>query len=190
MLVLRLLPAVALGLAGCAGPSATGSDSQSTPTLTRQLSQAAEPTPTYTPDPSTAASTRRCTNEEYGFSVTYPSDWHTNEPADVQGEHVAACALFAPVADFEVLPEVVNVPIFLKHESGSLPAGGTPVAIDGHTGVKVETEVNGVAWYAYYAEVSDGTLFAAFAFDNGSAPFEESRTVLDSMIATINLGGD
>jgi hypothetical protein len=100
---------------------------------------------------------------------------------------VAACTLFAPFADFEVLPEVVNVPIFLKQENGSLPEDGTMQSIDGRPAVLVQTEVNGVAWYVYYAEISQETLFAAFAFDNGSAPFEETRAVLDAMIGTVDL---
>jgi hypothetical protein len=121
--------------------------------------------------------------------VSYPTDWFTNEAAVVEGDQVAACTLFAPFAGFDVLPEAVNVPIFLKREDGSLPDDGTELSIDGHPAVLVETEVNGVAWYVYYAEISQETRFAAFAFDNGSAPFEESKAVLDAMVDTVDFDG-
>ena len=42
----------------------------------------------------------------------------------------------------------------------------------------------------YYAEISDDTRFSGFAFDNGSAPFDESGMVLNAMIASINLDRD
>jgi hypothetical protein len=132
--------------------------------------------------------TNRCTNSEDGFSVSYPSDWHTNAPAVVDGSTVSACALFAPFPNIEVLPEATNVPIFLKIETGTLP-DGTPVTIDGRNGRVVETTVNGVAWYIYYAAIDADTRMAGFAFDNGSAPFDESKAVLDAMIATLDLEG-
>jgi hypothetical protein len=131
---------------------------------------------------------QRCTNEKYGFSVSYPGDWHTNEPAEVApGDTVASCTLFAPFADIVVFPEVFNVPIFLKLEDGALPDEGMPLTIDMRPAVLVETEVNGVAWYVYYADVGEGRRFAGFAFDNGSASFRRSKAVLDAMIASIDL---
>lgn len=178
-------------LAGCLGtvdlPSAT--PLSNTPLSSSSL----VPTPTVddqTPTPSGPPLSQRCTNRKYGFSVSYPSDWYTNGPAEVQGTQVAACTLFAPFADFDVLPEAVNVPIFLKHESGSLPDDGTALTIDGRSAVLVETEVNGEAWYIYYAEINEETRFVAFAFDNGSAPFGESQAVLDAMIRTVDLDAD
>lgn len=176
-------------VAGCAGaldsPSATASSASPLPNLS-SMPTLAQPTPTAAPT-SSLELTQRCTNRKYGFSVSYPRDWYTNDAADVEGTRVAACTLFAPFAEFDVLPEVANVPIFMKHESGSLPEDGRSQTIDGRQGVVVETEVNGVAWYVYYAEINDDTLFAAFAFDNGSAQFEESRVVLDAMIGTVDL---
>jgi hypothetical protein len=131
---------------------------------------------------------QRCTNDKYDFTVSYPGDWYTNEATEVApGETVAACTLFAPFADIVVYPEVFNVPIFLKHEDGALPDEGTPLTIDMRPAVLVETEVNGVAWYVYYADVGGGRRFAGFAFDNGSAPFRRSKAVLDAMITTIDL---
>jgi hypothetical protein len=133
--------------------------------------------------------TNRCTNDEDRFSVSYPSDWFINAPAVDEGSPVSACTLFAPFDDIEVLPEATNVPIFLKHESGTVPDQGTPVTIDGRSGKVAETTVNDVAWYVYYAAIDADTRFAGFAFDNGSAPFDESKAVLDAMIATLDLQG-
>jgi hypothetical protein len=131
---------------------------------------------------------QRCTNAKYGFTVSYPGDWHTNEPTEVApGDMVAACTLFAPFPGIVVYPEAFNVPIFLKHEDGLLPDDGTRLTIDMRSAVLIETEVNGVAWYVYYADLGTGRRFAAFAFDNGSAPFWRSKTVLDAMMATVDL---
>jgi hypothetical protein len=190
-----IVSAIAAGmvLAGCAGaldvPSTAPPPTTPLPT-SNQTPTVDQPTPTAEPTLSAVSLTQRCTNSKYKFSVSYPRDWFTNEAAVVQGDQVVACTLFAPFAEFDVLPEVINVPIFLKHEDGSLPEEGTELSIDGRPAVLMETEVNGVAWYVYYAEISQETRFAAFAFDNGSAPFEESRAVLDAMIGTVDLHRD
>ena len=135
--------------------------------------------------------TQRCINGTEGFSVSYPSDWYTNEAGSTYGSPVDTCTLFAPFDDIEILPEAANVPVFLKVEAGPLP-DGTPTTIDGRPGVIVEApDLGGHAAYIYYARLSDDTRFAAFAFDNGTAPFDESRAVLDDMVATVDFdGGD
>lgn len=135
--------------------------------------------------------TNRCTNDEFGFSVSYPSDWYTNDSAEVLDSYVSACTLFAPFDDIVVYPDATNVPIFLKHQSSGVD-GGTPVTIDGHQGTQVDS-ISGVdphAWHTYYVPLDDETVFVAFAFDNGSAPFDESVEVLDAMMATVDLDGD
>jgi hypothetical protein len=134
--------------------------------------------------------TQRCTNGTEGFSVSYPSDWYTNEAGSTFGSPVDTCTLFAPFDDIEILPEAVNVPVLLKVEAGPLP-DGTPTTIDGRPGVIVEApDLGGHAAYIYYARLSDDTRFAAFAFDNGTAPFDESRAVLDGMVATVDFDGE
>ena len=50
----------------------------------------AAPTKTVPPaDPQ--PSMQRCTNDRYGFTVTYPAGWHTNS-----GEVIPACSAFDP----------------------------------------------------------------------------------------------
>jgi hypothetical protein len=159
-------------------------------TPTAESTATYEPTATTSPtgEPSpTQALGKTCTNRKYGFGVSYPSAWYTNDAASLNGDLVAACTLFAPFADIEVLPEPINVPIMLKLEGGALPDDGSEVTIDGRPGVLVETEVNGEKWYIYYAAVSEQERFAGFAFDNGSVRFAASRKVLDAMIATLDL---
>lgn len=137
--------------------------------------------------------TRRCTNDDDGFSVSYPGDWFTNDPASVDGseDQVSSCSLFAPFDDIVVYPEVTNVPIFMKHQSTGAD-GGTPVTIDGYRGIIVDDEHPGPnrRWHTYYVPLDHETVFVAFAFDNGSAPYDEAVAVLDAMMATVDLDGD
>ncbi|HEX2281697.1 MAG TPA: hypothetical protein VHG52_08040 [Thermomicrobiales bacterium] len=142
-----------------------------------------------TPAAAAGPLTQRCTNSAEGFSVSYPSDWYTNEAGSTHGDLVDTCTLFAPFDDIEILPEAVNVPVFLKVESGPLP-DGTTTTIDGRPGVIVEApDLGGAPAYIYYARLSDDTRFAAFAFDNATAPFGESRAVLDAMVGTVDFDG-
>lgn len=193
MITRWIISAIATGvvLSACAGrldvPSGTLTPTTPLPSSSSTpMPPAGQQTPADEP---TLSLTLRCTNGTYGFSVSYPTNWFTNHAVEINGTQVAPCTLFAPFAGFEVLSEVTNVPIFLKHEDGSLPSEGTPLTIDGRPAVAVETDVNGEAWHVYYAKISEEIRFAAFAFDNGSAPFEESRAVLDAMMDTVDLDG-
>lgn len=83
-----------------------GSESSAPPVRTFSSGTAS---PTLTADPTTASSSpspsaevfpngNRCTNEEFGFSVSYPGDWWANEevvPEDPALTPIPACTYFA-----------------------------------------------------------------------------------------------
>jgi hypothetical protein len=135
--------------------------------------------------------TQRCTNEVAGFSVSFPSDWYTNEPREPSDMHegIPACTSFGPEPHTVPPNRADNAPIFLAFQERGL-LDGRHVTIDGRRGVVHDTVVNGQAWRVYDAYISNNRSFSAFVKDNGSADYDEARAVLDAMMETVNIDGD
>lgn len=198
---MRWIPALLAGALACmmfAG--ACGMDDEAAdmaPTETEPAeTEPTEPEPVETEpaEPATAS----CTNEQDGFSVDYPADWHAND-----GEVTDACSFFHP-EEFELPPsqEVIGVaisidrePVSFERASGEDP--GTDIAtseeteIDGRPAVRMSTVATGGALleegtrgYLYLVDLDPETLVAS-TYDTGDLDLAENSEVLDMMMESL-----
>ena len=174
---------------------------------------ASEPaTPAPSPSPDGFPGALECTNEEFGFTVSYPADWWANEavvPEDPALTPIPACRYFAeePVElqPNAGLPRGIAVIVDLAEES----AGGEPTA-----GVEVierrETDVDGQAatveereWtedtlfqragdrnYAYLISLGDGRTLSVstdtYTSGADSDTYAQHREILDEMMESLD----
>ncbi len=156
--------------------------------------------PPAEPEDGQPAETTPCANEEDGFVVHYPADWHTNS-----GEVATECSYFNP-EPFEVpeATEFFGAAIDIRREPADLEAiaGEDPatrvveseeVQVAGRPAVRRETEATGRALlpegtrtYQYLVDVDGETLVLA-THDLDDHHFAQAREVLDDMAATLEL---
>lgn len=149
------------------------------------------------------AQTQRCTNEQAGYSVDYPADWHTN-PGDV----VATCSFFdpEPIQVPERQDAVGLAAISIRRESVAFSrvTGGDPgtrvierdeIEVAGRPAVRRLTEATGEALlpegergYQYLVDLDGETLIASTS-DSGDRNFSDNRDRLDEMMRSLELQG-
>lgn len=157
----------------------------------------AEPPPTE-PPPAEAAS---CTNDDGGFSVEYPADWHTNEEGPAP-----ACTFFDP--------EPIEVPEATDFFGAAVTATRQPVAaeevlegvdpsrevlereviqVGGQRAFRMEAESTGEglldAEIRYYQVVVavDGESIILATYDFEEDDYERNREVVDRMAESLRL---
>lgn len=189
-----------------ASPTATA-DPEPTPTTTPTV----EPTPATTVEPTPAsafADTDRCTNEEHGWTVTFPESWWTNTAfTHSSDEDVPACWMFSadefdatdarnpnqPASGAEVHLQLVPPPGIVG-VSGEI-ASEDDVAVDGFEARRVEwrgTESDTTMGeddrlLQYVVELPDDVEFMAFADSTRTSDYDHAVEVLDGMMERIEL---
>jgi hypothetical protein len=158
-----------------------------------------EPDPAETDD--LAAETITCTNEEAGYTVEYPADWHTNE-----GDGPQACSYFDP--------EPIEVPEATEFFGAAVLVSREPVAAEdlvegpdptrevlereetevaGQRAFRIESESTGDglldAGVRYYeiVVVLDGESLILSTYDLEEHDYERNREVVDEMAASLQL---
>lgn len=187
------------------------------PTTTVEPTATQRPTtptsaPTLTPEPTAAsafAETDECTNEEYGWTVTFPESWWTNTAfTHPDGNDVAACWMFSP-DEFD--------PFAGDHANATPPGVDVrlqwviPAGLVGVSGERIEEESVTVSGYdgtrivwrgtaedettmgpddeavQYVVEFPSGAKFMAWADSRQSDDFDHAVEVLDGMMERIDL---
>lgn len=186
---------VALLAAGLLAAGCGGDDDQARTTPTDQTATE-QTTPTQTTD----ERTKSCTNEQDGFSVERPADWHTNS-----GDGVPSCTFFHPER-FQLRQgtEALDIAILIKREpvAFSEVTGEDPgtrvvereeIEIDGRRAVRREIEGTGDALipegtrgYQYLVDLDEQSIVAT-TYDIADLDFERNREVLDSMMESFEL---
>ena len=184
-----LLIAVA-AIAACAAPAVDTNESRSSET----------PAPTATVA-APAALPQRCTNAQYGISVSYPEGWHTND-----GSVIPACSVFHP-APIEV-PRQSELPfelaVALHVETGPVDQltrssqfervlSSAPVTIGGRTGSRVEVEATGegladrgLRSLRYVVDLGGGRSLVASTHATDDS-YEQNKEVLRRMVESVTV---
>lgn len=160
-----------------------------------------EPVETEPADPATE--TASCTNEEAGFTVQYPADWHPNE-----GDVAQPCTFFDP-EPFEVpeATEFFGAAISVRREpiaAEDLVEGPDPTRevlereeteVAGQRAFRVESESTGdglldagVRFYQVVV-VLDGDSLIVETYDLDDHDYERNREVADEMADSLELQG-
>jgi len=184
------------------------------PTVTPDGSPA-EPTPTDAASPSPSPTGEsvlgdalECENEELGYEVDYPEEWWGNEriePEDDNLTPIAACQYFAP-SEVELQPNAGlpnGIAIRLEIPSEEIDPPEDEILSDDETTVAdhdarvVEIEPapqagfvpEGSRIYRYIIELDDGRQLVATTDDilQDDARYEESKPILDAMMATLEI---
>lgn len=171
--------------AGCGGDERQGGQTTTTP-----------------PSPETTAGreSERCTNDQGGYSVRYPADWHVNS-----GEVTAACSLFDPEPfDVPEAQDVTGIAIQISREPvafdraagkdlGMRSVETEEVRVDGRKAIRRTYESTGqallpegVRGYQYVVDL-EGEALIAGTLDVGDLDFERNRRVLDRMMESLRL---
>ena len=149
------------------------------------------------------AQTTRCTNEQDGYSIEYPADWHTNsddpptceffdpEPIELPEQPQDVAGLAAISVDRE--------PAAFSRVSGEDPGSRViergEVQIAGRPAVRRLIEATGQALlpegrrsYQYLVKL-DGDTLVATADGREDRDFEAHREILDEMMRSLELKG-
>lgn len=139
-----------------------------------------------------------CTNEETGYSVQYPGDWHTN-PGDV----VATCSYFDPEPISVTEGTEPDVAIVLREAEVSYETASSSDAfgdvrsrdsgmVDGREAVAVVDEATGeglyeagTLGYTWVLNATDGSLIAS-THDTLERDFSRNRKVLDQIVSSLD----
>ena len=209
VIVLAVVVGVQLGgLMPRTGEQPIGS---STPTGTPVVTEPASPSPSSTSTPPPSAEVfpggGSCTNEAFGFAVSFPADWFANEavvPDDEALDPVAACQYFSDepmeIAPNAGLPPTVAITFSLQEEEQ--PSSGTiitseEVTIAGRPATVTESEgtgdgpffAEGDFSYGYQITLADGQILLAGTYYANEGDYEAHKQVLDLMVETLVLIG-
>jgi hypothetical protein len=143
---------------------------------------------------------RDCTNEELGYTVTYPEAWYTN--ARVEGgdlDDVAACRFFSPQA-FEVRPQsgVAGIAIAISLQATGpqdartpdTEVGGRPAYVRETTVAEDGVEPAGTRHYDYWIELGPDAWLLAGTSDAPTfvGTYEDNTVILDAMMDGLSFG--
>jgi hypothetical protein len=182
-----LLAAIALALAACP-----------------EEAPIVEETPDALPEPAErVALDERCANEEWGYEIGYPSGWVTNDdnllpacsafdPEEVVIDLGAEIAIDAAI-HLQLSPQRYET--LIAETPGRDEVSREDVVVDGHTATILHWRAtagapmfpSGTHVYAYFIELDRGTLVATTTDLAGQEKFDEHRSVLDTMMAEIDL---
>lgn len=135
-----------------------------------------------------------------GIAVSYPDDWHTNEPGTLP-----ACSAFDPqpldassdeeFIDSAVLMSVQPVDFSTAADPAALPGEvleESETAVDGHDAVRVETEATdsdeGERTTRWLIVLDRNRTLSLVSHEVGNAgDYESNREVLDEMVSLLQL---
>jgi len=142
---------------------------------------------------------KTCTSEEGGYTVEFPSNWHTNE-----GGQAPACSWFGPEpfahapATLVAVRRPLNVPIQLGVWGGALGQVleqprlvSDQVVIGGFEGFRSEVQIQArPPWWSYtynaWLDLAfDGLKFMASTTSAADGDYVLHKAVLDRMMATL-----
>ncbi|NGM16257.1 hypothetical protein [Verrucosispora sioxanthis] len=159
----------------------------------RQRNRGPAPTTGTAPAPGLA----ECSNDQVGYAVQYPSDWHTNS-----GDVVAACSYFDPEPISVGEGTEPAVAIVLRATETGYRTASSPDAfgevrsrdsgmVDGREAVAVVAEATGeglldegTLGYDWVVNIADGS-FIATTHDTPGRDFSRNSKVLDQIIASL-----
>jgi len=206
--------AVVIGLSLGQLPRVGDDPSQSAaPAVTAEPSATPSPSPSDAPTPSAPPSSapspdapagQPCTNDQLGFSLRYPDDWHTNEPIEqpFAESPTSPCTFFGPepmeIIGSAGLPPTVAI-TFGRQEIATPDPGPArllleeTVTVDGRPATVREWEwtesdpfvTEGDRFYVYDIELEDGTFLVASTNASADGDHEERKRVLDGMIESL-----
>jgi hypothetical protein len=217
-LLAAAIAAVAVLIGACGGPSATSRDTDGpragpliavTPSATASPSAVA-PSTTRTRSPVASHGPadgpflpqgwRRCVNNVEGFSVGYPSGWHTTEVRPRE-----ACRQFHPNV-FEI-PRESEYPLTALNVGRveAMPGRADTIhervllwretTVSGHRAVLAETESTGAGlypvgtrWYGYTFRLGDHLVRVFAAAEPGAAGYADWKAVVDQAARTLHRG--
>lgn len=201
----RMLTLVALVLAAavvgaCGGDGDGAATTSPPPTTTGETGSTTTDGDTGDGEDGSGGETTGCTNEQYGFTVRYPADWHTNA-----GDVVPACSFFHP-EPFEV-PEATEAtgfaimarrePVAIERITGN--GLGTnvlereEVEVAGRPAVRRETEATGEGLFpaglraTQYLVDLDGETLVLETYAVEELDYERNVEVLDDLAETLEL---
>ena len=164
-------------------------------------SQAPTPRPSATPAASTGGDqTKRCSNTTYGFSVSYPEAWRTND-----GSVLPACSAFDPHP--LVIPRDSEIPfelavVFMAQQVPFQPTATSSqfervlsserLKVAGRNSLKVEVEATGegladrgMRSVRYEIDLGKGRTLVAVTHDANEA-YVRNREILSRMVQTLS----
>jgi hypothetical protein len=200
-----LLTAAALLLAGCGADDEPEAPPEPPAAEPEPPEEPPEPEPPDEPaePPDEPAETATCTNEEAGYSIEYPADWHVNE-----GDDAEPCSFFDP--------EPIDVPEATEFFGAAVLVSLEPVAaeeivegpdptrevlereeteIAGQRAFRMESESTGDglldAGIRYYqvVVVVDGESLIVSTYDLEEHDYDRNREVVDEMAESLELTG-
>ena len=197
-LVIAVLAVMALATACSGGDSdGGGAGGDDASTTSRSGATTTSEATTTTAD---AALGQSCTNDEEGYTVSYPADWHTND-----GSVVTTCRLFdaepvevepATEADEPVLLDVEPVEFDQAAQGGQgeevLSRRATTVA--GREAVRLETEAGqdaplrdpGDRDVRWVVRLAPRRTFIATARAANTVAYDEAVEVVDAMMQSVS----
>jgi hypothetical protein len=153
--------------------------------------------------PQHAERTNQCANEDIGYTIGYPADWHANT-----NTVVGPCIAFSigpvvvpPATDFIAPIMIGRNPHSLEEAIGHL----TPMfytvlwqqetQILGRDAVRVETRTTGeglldagVDQYAYYIRLDEESTLTLTVTEARPLDYISTKVILDAMIGTLEIG--
>lgn len=164
-----------------------------------------QPAPVSQPAPSAqpaeaVALTQRCTNTQYGFSVSYPAGWHTND-----GSVLPACSAFDPEPiqmpresevpfEISVLISAQDVPFepTVKSSQWERVLTSEPLRIGGRNAVRAEVEATGegladrgMRSLRYVIDLGSGRTLIATTNATGDT-YAEEKDILARMVESLS----
>ncbi len=145
-----------------------------------------------------------CSNEAIGYTVRFPTDWHTND-----NTVVGPCVAFGP-DPFVVEPATeLIMPIVIGRTEEALAdavAQLTPqfyeilfqeeTTVAGRDAILVETRATGeglldagIDQYSYYVTLDAESTLVLTATEIEGIDYEMTKDILDQMVTTLQLGG-
>ena len=138
--------------------------------------------------------TASCTNPEFGYTVSFPSNWYYNLHVEGATSDVSECRYFSS-EDFEITPgsEPSGVSIGFSPSSESLDGfEGEPTTVGGRDALISETEVTTPGfegtYYTYRIDIGDGSTLSAQTVDTWVGPYAENKEILDAMMESLVFG--
>lgn len=184
-------------LAACSAPTSDTAE----PPAAQQPAATATSAPAAPASAQEPALSQQCTNERYGYTVSYPAGWHTNS-----GEVIPACSAFDPepvqvpaqsempfdvavvlnVQDMKFEGSVADSQFERVMASERLTVGGRPA-------LRAEVEATGegladrgMRTLRYTIDLGNGRTLTAYTNRTGEQ-YEAEKEILRRMVETISL---
>lgn len=194
--VKRIIAVVAVSLASCTAPASA--PTQQARTDSPRTETAAPSTATTAPP---VELSRRCTNTQHGFSISYPAGWHTND-----GSVIPGCSAFDPQPpdiprnseipfEIAVLVNVQQTPVqdLTQTSQWERVLSSSETTVDGKKAIRVEVESTGegladrgMRTMRYVVDLGGGRALVASTNATGES-YAGNRDMLARMVQSIDL---